>query len=63
MDTADFSAAEYTDRLSRIRAAMARARLDALIITDPSNMAWTTGYDGCSFYVPRRSEVHTSELH
>lgn len=51
MDTADFTAAEYADRLNRIRAAMAKAGLDTLVITDPSNMAWATGYDGWSFYV------------
>jgi len=49
--TADFSTAEYADRLARIRTAMGRAGLDALIVTDPSNMAWATGYDGWSFYV------------
>lgn len=51
MDTADFSATEYAGRLSCIRSAMASAGLDTLIITDPSNMAWATGYDGWSFYV------------
>jgi ectoine hydrolase len=51
MDTADFSAPEYARRLDGIRAAMARAGLDALIVSDPSNMAWITGYDGWSFYV------------
>lgn len=30
---------------------MDRAGLDALFVTDPSNMAWLTGYDGWSFYV------------
>ena len=25
--------------------------LEVLIISDPSNMAWLTGYDGWSFYV------------
>ncbi len=33
------------------RAAMARAGIDVLIATDPSNQAWLTGYDGWSFYV------------
>ena len=46
-----FDAAEYADRLARTRAAMAAAGLDALIVTDPSNMGWLTGYDGWSFYV------------
>jgi len=51
MDPADFTPAEYARRLDGVRTAMARAGLDALVITDPSNMAWLTGYDGWSFYV------------
>lgn len=46
-----FSDAEYSARLARTRAAMDTANLDLLIVTDPSNMAWLTGYDGWSFYV------------
>ena len=34
-----FDAAEYADRLGRVRAAMDRAGLGVLFITDPSNMA------------------------
>lgn len=51
MDPTDFSRAEYDTRLVAVRAAMARAGLDTLIVSDPSNMAWITGYDGWSFYV------------
>ena len=51
MDSADFTRTEYDARLSRIRTAMATAGLETLIISDPSNMAWATGYDGWSFYV------------
>ncbi|MCC5977699.1 MAG: ectoine hydrolase DoeA [Salinarimonas sp.] len=46
-----FSRAEYAERLARTRAAMAEQELDLLIVSDPSNMAWLTGYDGWSFYV------------
>jgi ectoine hydrolase len=46
-----FTRDEYAGRLARTRAAMERARLELLIVTDPSNMAWLTGYDGWSFYV------------
>ena len=46
-----FTREEYDARLARTRAAMERAGLDALIVSDPSNMAWLTGYDGWSFYV------------
>ncbi|MFC6688309.1 M24 family metallopeptidase [Jhaorihella thermophila] len=46
-----FTLDEYLDRLTRTRAEMARRGLDALFVTDPSNQAWLTGYDGWSFYV------------
>jgi ectoine hydrolase len=48
---APFSQAEYDRRISKTRAAMAKAGLDAIYVTDPSNQAWLTGYDGWSFYV------------
>ncbi len=51
VSNAAFSAAEYDRRLAKTRAAMARAGLEALFVTDPSNQAWLTGYDGWSFYV------------
>ncbi|WP_027245921.1 ectoine hydrolase DoeA [Leisingera daeponensis] len=46
-----FSRAEYQARLDKTRAEMSRRGLDLLIVTDPSNMNWLTGYDGWSFYV------------
>lgn len=48
---APFSAAEYDRRLTLARTAMQQAGLDAIFVTDPSNQAWLTGYDGWSFYV------------
>jgi ectoine hydrolase len=47
----NFSRAEYAARLAKTRAAMEARGIDLLIVTDPSNMAWLTGYDGWSFYV------------
>ena len=46
-----FTSAEYAQRLSKVRSAMQRAGVGTLIVTDPSNMNWLTGYDGWSFYV------------
>ena len=46
-----FTRAEYADRLAKTRSAMDKAGIDLLIVSDPSNMAWLTGYDGWSFYV------------
>ncbi|WP_119459426.1 ectoine hydrolase DoeA [Rhodospirillaceae bacterium SYSU D60014] len=47
----NFDRAEYDSRIARTRQAMERQGIDLLIVTDPSNMAWLTGYDGWSFYV------------
>ena len=46
-----FSMGEYERRIRLARTAMEAAGLDLLFITDPSNQAWLTGYDGWSFYV------------
>ncbi|MGC3874516.1 ectoine hydrolase DoeA [Halomonas sp. GXIMD04776] len=46
-----FTREEYAQRLLKVRTAMATRGIDVLIISDPSNMAWLTGYDGWSFYV------------
>lgn len=48
---APFSQTEYDRRIALTRTAMSEAGLDALFVTDPSNQAWLTGYDGWSFYV------------
>ncbi|RWK47822.1 MAG: ectoine hydrolase DoeA [Mesorhizobium sp.] len=46
-----FTRAEYAERLTKTRLAMEINGVDLLICSDPSNMAWLTGYDGWSFYV------------
>ncbi|MBL3705520.1 M24 family metallopeptidase [Sulfitobacter sp. BDSS02] len=46
-----FSIEEYATRLKKTRQALSKLGLDALFVTDPSNQAWLTGYDGWSFYV------------
>ncbi len=46
-----FTRAEYAERLAKTRQAMAAKDIELLIVSDPSNMNWLTGYDGWSFYV------------
>lgn len=46
-----FSREEYDERLAKTRRAMEARGVDVLVVSDPSNMAWLTGYDGWSFYV------------
>lgn len=47
----NFSRDEYANRIAKTRRAMEARGLDVIIVSDPSNMAWLTGYDGWSFYV------------
>ncbi len=46
-----FSREEYAQRIAKVRASMQQRGIELLLVTDPSNMAWLTGYDGWSFYV------------
>jgi ectoine hydrolase len=46
-----FSVTEFNARIAATRAALERDGVEVLIVSDPSNMAWLTGYDSWSFYV------------
>lgn len=48
-----FPDSEYAERVVRTRAEMERRSLDVLVVTDPANMNYLTGYDAWSFYVPQ----------
>ncbi|UVK49921.1 M24 family metallopeptidase (plasmid) [Mesorhizobium sp. AR02] len=56
-----FEISEYKARLEGTRKAMEREGIDLLIVTDPANMAWLTGYDGWSFYVHQCVLIHGDE--
>ena len=49
----NFTQSEFDFRIKKIKSSMDDKGLDLIIITDPSNMNYTTGYDGWSFYVPQ----------
>ena len=46
----NFSTEEYANRIAKTRKAMAEKDIGLMIVSDPSNMSWLTGYDGWSFY-------------
>lgn len=46
-----FERSEYAARIAKTRRAMEARNVDLIVVSDPSNMAWLTGYDGWSFYV------------
>ncbi|MGH1543679.1 MAG: M24 family metallopeptidase [Arenicella sp.] len=50
---AAFNKHEYQSRLKTVQASMAEKNLDALLLGDPANMNWLTGFDAWSFYVPQ----------
>ena len=48
-----FPRSEYDQRLHRVRAAMEEKGFDFLVIGDPANINWLSGYDAWSFYTPQ----------
>lgn len=48
-----FRPEEYDARLSGVRSRMARQGLSALLVTDPANLYYLTGYNAWSFYTPQ----------
>ncbi|WP_339102623.1 M24 family metallopeptidase [Haloterrigena salinisoli] len=46
-----FDDAEYERRVSRTKERLREEDLDAIVVSDPANMNYLTGYDGWSFYV------------
>jgi ectoine hydrolase len=48
-----FPVREYLERLSRVQAAMGERSLSALVISDPANLYYLTGYNAWSFYTPQ----------
>ena len=58
-----FNKSEYQQRQQKTREAMAQSGVDILIVYDPANMCWLTGYDAWSFYVHQCVVISTdSEL-
>ncbi|MDR1309538.1 MAG: M24 family metallopeptidase [Deltaproteobacteria bacterium] len=47
----NFGLGEYAERLQKVKDSMSVRGIEILIVSDPSNMHWLTGYDGWSFYV------------
>ena len=46
-----FTLEEFEARIAKVRDTMDSVGIDVLVVTDPANMSWLTGYDGWSFYV------------
>jgi ectoine hydrolase len=51
--TRPFTDAEFAARLSRVQAVLAERSLAALVVADPANLYYLTGYNAWSFYTPQ----------
>ena len=51
MPQSTFEPSEYERRIEETKARMREDELDALVVADPANMNYLSGYDGWSFYV------------
>src|SRR5690554_664922 len=47
----NFSVQEYKERLEKTKRSMEEQGIEVLVVTDPANMNYLTGFDGWSFYV------------
>lgn len=57
-----FTEAEFLRRQNLVRQAMTAQGIDILIVSDPSNMCWLTGFDAWSFYVHQCLVVSADEI-
>lgn len=48
-----FEKSEYLDRVKKVKTSMAARGIDILLVTDPANMCYLSGYDALSFYTPQ----------
>jgi Xaa-Pro dipeptidase len=56
-----FTEDEYRRRIEKTRQRMSEAAIEVLVVSDPANMNYLTGYDGWSFYVPQCVVVAVDE--
>ncbi|WP_024520839.1 Xaa-Pro peptidase family protein [Bradyrhizobium sp. Tv2a-2] len=56
-----FPRSEYLRRLAAVKAEMARREIDALVVSNPSNIAYLTGHTAYSSYVPQGVVVSVHE--
>lgn len=61
MKLLNFSQKEYKSRLKRVKDRMLSEGLEALVITEPSNIYYLTGYDAWSFYTSQAVVVVINE--
>jgi ectoine hydrolase len=54
-----FEKTEYQERVRKVKTSMEEQGIEVLLITDPANMNYVSGYDAMSYYVPQGVIVAT----
>ncbi len=57
-----FDHEEYRARVAKVQQAMRARGIDVLLVSNPANQFWLTGYDGWSFYTPQMVVVHVDAI-
>src|SRR5690625_4922368 len=57
----NFTLSEFKERVDRTKQQMEKEGIDVLLITNPGNMCYLTGYDAWSFYVHQMLVVSLEE--
>ncbi|MBD7985039.1 M24 family metallopeptidase [Sporosarcina sp. Sa2YVA2] len=57
-----FTVEEYHARITQTKLRMQEQGMDVLLITDPANMNYLSGYDGWSFYVDQMLMIFTDRV-
>lgn len=57
----NFDVPEFKERLRKVKESMQKKGIEVLVVTDPANMCYITGFDGWSFYVHQCIVIIDSE--
>ena len=56
-----FSNKEFISRINKVKLKMIEKGLEILLISNPANQFYLTGYDGWSFYTPQMVLIHVND--
>ena len=56
-----FSNKEFISRINKVKLKMNEKRIEILLISNPANQFYLTGYDGWSFYTPQMVLIHIND--
>ncbi len=56
-----FSNKEFISRINKVKLKMIEKRIEILLISNPANQFYLTGYDGWSFYTPQMVLIHIND--